>query len=224
MSTITTNSERKTMEKKWLIVGFAWVAGLLLAATPAWAQKPPPPPPQLQSTSTYAAKFICGVQGDSDITHIPDAQAGRYSTKINVHNNTGFLINFRKKFIQLNGGFGFRQGETEQFEIPIDPKAKVFESLKEDQAMEVVCRDIYHKLNISFLPPATPPYIEGFVILEVYFTVSPGRPIVPPPDPLDVEGIYTYKGDLPGPANATASGVSIEVVVYPAKNNGHILH
>lgn len=160
------------------------------------------------TTNTYAAKFICGVQQDNDITHVPDAQAGRYSTKINVHNNTGAQINFRKKIIQLSGG-----------ERPIDPQIKVFENLQGDQAMEVVCRDIYQHLKIP--TGKIPPYIEGFVILEVYFLLPYGRSIGPPPaDPLDVVGIYTYKGDLPSTPGA---GASIEVVVYPAKNNSHIL-
>src|SRR5687768_13074048 len=63
-----------------------------------------------QGTDTYAAKFICGVQQDRDVTHVVDAQAGRYASKINVHNNTGMVINFRKKIIRLRGG-----------EIPIAP-------------------------------------------------------------------------------------------------------
>ena len=55
-------------------------------------------------TNTYAAKFICGVQPDASLQAVPDAQAGHYSTKINVHNNTGVVIKFRKKIIQLKGG------------------------------------------------------------------------------------------------------------------------
>jgi hypothetical protein len=64
--------------------------------------------------------------------------------------------------------------------------------------------------------------LEGFVIFEVYYNPDTQKP--PPPDPLDVVGVYTYKGDQPGPTGSTGSGVSIEVVVYPAKNNVHILH
>jgi hypothetical protein len=44
------------------------------------------------------------VQRDAALVAVPDAQAGHYSTKINVHNNTGITINFRKKVIQLKGG------------------------------------------------------------------------------------------------------------------------
>jgi hypothetical protein len=160
-------------------------------------------------TNTYAAKFICGVQPNSNISFMPDVQAGRYSTKINVHNNTGVPINFRKKIIRLNGG-----------EVSTAPTWKSpGESLNADEALEVVCQDIYGYLGIG--PPAQGDgwrYVEGFVIFEVY--ILPKRP-PPPPDPLDVEGVYTYKGDLP--FTTTANGVSINVVVFPAKSNGHVL-
>jgi hypothetical protein len=197
------------METRRLVIGSASLAAALFAVSPARAQTP-----TLQSVSTYAAKFICGVQPDLGINSVPDAEPGRYATKINVHNNTGNAVSFRKKVIRLRGG-----------QAPIDPQFKVLESLKEDEAMEVVCRDIYQHLNINIQPGSPPPYIEGFVIFEVAFPASGGRPLVPPTDSLDVEGIYTYKGDLPATPTSppSGSGVSIEVVVYPAKNNGHAL-
>lgn len=195
---------------------FALVLAGLLADAPAQAQTRTIPTDHvpMQSTNTYAAKFICGVQQDRDITHVLDAQAGRYSSKINVHNNTGVRINFRKKIILLRGG-----------EVPINPTDnKPLERLEEDQAMEVVCLDIYKILNIPIAKGQIPRYIEGFVILEVYY--QPEETPKPPEDPLDVEGIYTYRGELPGTpiASASDSGVSIEVVVFPAKRNGHVLH
>ena len=188
----------------------ALVAAAFLAVSSgreARAQGPVPvPPPQV--TNTYAAKFICGVQLESAITFVPDAQAGRYATKINVHNNTGVLIRFRKKVIQLRGG-----------QVPTEPQAKLdIESLRPDWAMEVVCRDIYQHLNIPINPQVPPPFIEGFVILEV---VQPFHTPAPPPDPLDVVGVYTYRGDLPGTTGG--SGASIDVEVYPAKSNKHVL-
>jgi hypothetical protein len=188
---------------------------IISANRTVWAQV------QMKSTNTYAAKFICGVQPQTDITADPDAQAGRYSTKINVHNNTGMTINFRKKIIQLLGS------RSDIHEVQTDPASKKpLEHLDEDQAMEVVCRDIYDLIPITIPKGSIPPYIEGFVILEVYFNASGGKPIVPPPDPLDVVGVYTYKGDLPGTPTSppNGSGVSLEVVVYPAKSNSHILH
>ena len=85
--------------------------------------------------------------------------------------------------------------------------------------MEVVCRDIYGHLNIPI--PSTggdqiPPYIEGFVIFEVVF----GNPLPNnvPDDPLDVEGIYTYRAEPVG-----TNGVSIDVEVFPAKRNRYII-
>jgi hypothetical protein len=172
----------------------------------AQAQVIPVPPPQV--TNTYAAKFICGVQRDGAVSSIPDAQAGRYSSKINVHNNTGVVINFRKKIINLTGG-----GQKKIEPVRINP-----ESLRPDWAMEVVCRDIYQHLQL-LPPPGDPPrYIEGFVILEV---LQPFHTTAPPPDPLDVEGIYTYRGDIPNNPSVVNNGVSISVVVFPAKSNRH---
>jgi hypothetical protein len=84
--------------------------------------------------------------------------------------------------------------------------------------MEVVCRDIYGHLGIPIPPDPTvayPPYIEGFVIFEVAFTPVPTNV---PDDPLDVEGIYTYRAE---PAGTDA--VAIDVTVFPAKRNRYDL-
>ena len=193
----------KSVAKKTTIIGFAWVIGLLLTGSPVQAQVAPVP---TTITNTYAAKFICGVQPDASIKIVPDAQAGNYSTKINVHNNTGIDITFRKKVIQLKGG-----------QNPTPPAWTKFESLKSDYAMEVVCRDIYGHLGIPIYPQVDviPPYIEGFVIFEVAFTPVPSNP---PDDPLDVEGIYTYRAE---PAGTDA--VAIDVQVFPAKRNRYDL-
>jgi len=184
--------------KNSLLIALACALGLLLAAPPAKAQQP-------TVTNTYAAKFICGVQPDANITSMPDAQAGRYSTKINVHNNTGIDIRFRKKVIQLKGG-----------QVPTPPSFKKIEGLGPDWAMEVVCRDIYGHLNIPLSTTQPPPYIEGFVIFEVFFGQPFPSPL--PRDPLDVEGIYTYRSEPAG-----TDGVSIDVEVFPAKSNSYIL-
>jgi hypothetical protein len=177
------------------------LASLLVTAATAEAQNQP------TVTDTYAAKFICGVQKDPNIALVPDAQAGHYSTKINVHNNTGITINFRKKVIQLKGG-----------QVPTAPQFRIDESLGPDWALEVVCRDIYKHLNIAVPPDPNvpyPPYIEGFLIFEVFYQVVPaGAPV----DPLDVEGIYTYRAE---PAGTDA--VSIDVVPFPVKRNKHLL-
>jgi hypothetical protein len=202
----------RNITKKLTLIGFVWVIGMLFTASPARAQDPVPEPtivpiPTLTVTNTYAAKFICGVQPDASIKIAPDAQAGHYSTKINVHNNTGIGIKFRKKIIRLKGG-----------QVPTPPAWTRFESLGSDWAMEVVCRDIYGHLSIPIWPQvdAIPPYIEGFVIFEVVF--SNPLPLSVPDDPLDIEGIYTYRAE---PAGTDA--VSIDVEVFPAKRNRYII-
>ena len=182
--------------------------GLLIAGSLVLAQDIDPIPiPVTTITNTYAAKFICGVQPNASLQAAPDAQAGHYSTKINVHNNTGIEIKFRKKIIPLKGG-----------QNPTPPAWIKFESLKSDYAMEVVCKDIYSHLGIVLPPDGSvlyPPYIEGFVVFEVAFTPLPASV---PNDPLDVEGIYTYRAE---PAGTDA--VSIDVVVFPAKSNRYNL-
>lgn len=185
------------------VLALVSIFGLLVTAATAKAQAP-------TVTDTYAAKFICGVQRDAALTAVPDAQAGHYSTKINVHNNTGINIVFRKKVIQLKGG-----------QNPTPPHFAKIEQLPPNWAMEVVCRDIYGHLNIPVppIPPPPnalpPPYIEGFVVFEVHYQVLPAQP---PVDPLDVEGIYTYRAE---PAGTDA--VSIDVEVFPVKRNRHPL-
>src|ERR1044071_7336789 len=132
------------METRRLLFGYAFILAGMLAAQFVQAQTPPPPSPPSDGseiTNTYAAKFICGVQQDRDITHILDAQPGRYSTKINVHNNTGITITFRKKIIQL------LKNPDLINERPTPPQAKKIDSLKPDEALEVVCRDIYNLVN-----------------------------------------------------------------------------
>jgi hypothetical protein len=194
----------KKLVRRITLLALVSIFSLLVTGATAEAQQPP------TVTDTYAAKFICGVQRDAALTAVPDAQAGHYSTKINVHNNTGLTITFRKKVIQLKGG-----------QIPIAPQFRRDEKLDPDWAMEVVCRDIYGHLGIPVppIPPPPgalpPPYIEGFVIFEVFYQLLPTSP---PVDPLDVEGIYTYRAE---PAGTDA--VSIDVEVFPVKRNRHPL-
>lgn len=202
----------RNIKNKLTIIGFVWIVGLLLTASPVRAQDPVPEPtiapvPTLTVTNTYAAKFICGVQPEASIKVMPDAQAGHYSTKINVHNNTGIDIKFRKKIIPLKGG-----------QVPTPPAWMKFEGLRSDWALEVVCRDIYNHLGIAIYPQVDviPPYIEGFVIFEVVF--SNPLPTSVPDDPLDIEGIYTYRAE---PAGTDA--VSIDVEVFPAKRNRYVI-
>jgi hypothetical protein len=194
---------------KRTLIAFGWVIGLLFAGTTVKAQDDTIPLPSYTVTNTYAAKFICGVQPDASIKIAPDAQAGNYSSKINVHNNSGLTILFRKKVIRLKGG-----------QVPTAPAWTKFHALKSDYAMEVVCRDIYAHLNIPIYPQVDviPPYIEGFVIFEVAFQNPIPATLVIPDDPLDVAGIYTYRAE---PAGTDA--VSIDVEVFPAKRNRYVI-
>ena len=191
----------KSLAKKTISIGFACIIGLLLTSVTVMAQQTG------TVTNTYAAKFICGVQKDPATNIVPDAQAGHYSSKINVHNNTGIGIKFRKKIIPLKGG-----------QVPTAPAWMKLEGLSPDWALEVVCRDIYNHLGIPIWPQvdADPPYIEGFVIFEVYFP-NP-IPTSIPRDPLDVAGIYTYRAE---PAGTDA--VAIDLTVYPAKDNRYVI-
>ena len=200
----------RNITKKTFTIGLAAIIGLLLVGKRVQAQEIDPTPipiPTFTVTNTYAAKFICGVQPDPSIKIVPDAQAGNYSSKINVHNNTGQEIKFRKKVIPLKGG-----------QVPTPPAWTKFESLKSDYGMEVVCRDIYGHLGIPIYPQVDviPRYIEGFVIFEVVFA-NP-LPLNIPDDPLDVEGIYTYRAE---PAGTDAA--SIHIQVYPAKRNRYVI-
>src|SRR6185503_779464 len=153
----------KSFAKKTITLGFACVIGLLLTSVTVMAQQTG------TVTNTYAAKFICGIQKDPSTIIVPDAQAGHYSSKINVHNNTGIGIKFRKKIIPLKGG-----------QVPTAPAWMKLEGLNPDWAMEVVCRDIYNHLQIPIWPQvdAGRPYIEGFVMFAVYF-LNPIRATTP---------------------------------------------
>ncbi len=197
---------------KKTLIAFGCVIGLLLISSPVQAQEIDPVPipiPSYTVTNTYAAKFICGVQPEASIKIMPDAQAGHYSSKINVHNNSGITIQFRKKVIRLKGG-----------QVPTPPAWTKFHALRSDWAMEVVCRDIYSHLGILIYPQVDviPPYIEGFVIFEVAFTNPIPTGTIIPDDPLDIEAIYTYR-----PEPAGTNGVSIDVETFPAKRNKYII-
>jgi hypothetical protein len=165
------------------------------------------PPPLV--TDTYAAKFVCGVAGDTNITHQPDAEAGRYATVVNLFNNTGSTVTFRKKAILLT------LSEHDTAPGPI----KLVESIQDDHALKVTCEDIYYLIGFFHHVNQIPPFMEGYVVFEVF---SPFQTSPPPPDPLDVQAVYTYRSDLPAPTGG--NGVSINVVRYPVTRNAHLLH
>jgi hypothetical protein len=192
------------MEKR--IVGSAIVACWLLIGSPAPAQTR-----VKQVTNTYTAKFVCGVQYGGLLSTGGAELAGRYLTEISISNNTGVPITFRKKVSRLAGG-----------QSPTDPQATAMEMLNPGQAMAVTCLDIYQHLHGRTYSADSE---QGLVVIEVYYV--PAIEPAPPPDPLDVAGTYTYRGDSQenrDPTRVGNSGVSISIVVYSAKGNAHILH
>lgn len=215
------------MRTEQLVLECAFVMGGLLATMAAAQPAPPPAPPPVAQpvvsgriTNTYAAKFICGAQFERELDRIREAESGHYATEIDVHNNSGAPISFRRKIIVLF------QDRDHIGEAPTPPQAKVLHVLKEDEALAIVCRDIYKLpiFSVQIGAGVIPPYVQGLVIIEV---LQPSGAPPPPKDPLDVEGIYTYRGEPPvsgGGVPASDSGVSIDVVVYPAKSNGHVMH
>lgn len=119
---------------------------------------------------TYAAKFVCGERKEGDATSTPEVMSGRYATNINVHNNSGNTVQFRKKLIVLHTGD----------EKPYEPKVLGMYSLRPDQAMAADCRDL----------GASGAFTEGFVVLEL---LAPLEPIKKVDDPFDVVAVYTSR-------------------------------
>jgi hypothetical protein len=99
----------------------------------------------------YPAKIVCGLQKKHE-----DVQLARgfYATNINIHNPNDVSVTFTKKLaLTIPPG-----DQTPGKVIPI---AK--DTLGPDEALEVDCADIEHRLFPKGLPG---PYIEGFVVIE----------------------------------------------------------
>lgn len=114
-------------------------------------------------TYMYPAKLICGIQKESHDTRFA---RGFYATSINVHNPNDALATYTKKLALSIPPGAEKPGA-------ILPIAK--EHLGTDEAMEIDCEDIAHRLFSSGLPA---PLIEGFVVIESDSS-------------LDVTGVYT---------------------------------
>jgi hypothetical protein len=112
----------------------------------------------------YAAKFICGVQGDRDDLRLA---RGLYATEVNIHNPNDFLVRISKKKLALT----YPPGEQRPGEVlNLEPHG-----LKPDTAVAVDCLHVRNKLFGGTLPA---PYITGFLIVQS--TAS-----------LDVTAVYT---------------------------------
>ena len=83
----------------------------------------------------YAAKFICGVQGDRDDLRLA---RGLYATEVNIHNPNDFLVRISKKKLALT----YPPGEQRPGEVlNLEPHG-----LKPDTAVAVDCLHVRNKL------------------------------------------------------------------------------
>jgi hypothetical protein len=103
------------------------------------------------TTYMYPAKIVCGLQKKHEDVRLA---RGFYATNINIHNPNEVSVTFTKKLaLTIPPG-----DQTPGKVIPI---AK--DTLGPDEALEVDCADIEHRLFPKGLPG---PYIEGFVVIE----------------------------------------------------------
>ena len=105
----------------------------------------------MTTTYMYAAKVVCGLQKNREDIRLA---RGFYATNINIHNPSEAGAIFSKKLaLTIPPG--------DQTPGKILPIAK--DNLGPDEALEVDCEDLHHKLFPSGFPS---PYIEGFVVIE----------------------------------------------------------
>jgi hypothetical protein len=136
-----------------------------------------------QSTSTYteyAAKFVCGVPTATNLAAgvVENAQ---YSTSINIHNPNLFTTDAPISFLE-KAVIAHTHGVT-----LIAPSAFLQDSLPNDYAETLGCNNI--RILLGKGAPASPAFIEGFVVL-----------VVPPasnPNQLDVTAVYTSSNNPP---------------------------
>jgi hypothetical protein len=140
-------------------------------------------PLSAQSTSTYteyAAKFLCGVPTGTLLTTDTVGNA-EYTTSINIHNPNLFTadppISFLKKAVRAKV-----EGST-----PLAPSAFTQDSLANDYAEYIDCTTI--RTILGSASPASPAFIEGFLVIVVPPASSPNQ--------LDVVGVYTSSNNPP---------------------------
>jgi hypothetical protein len=152
-----------------------------------------------QSTSTYSeysAKFLCGVPTANNLAEgvIENAQ---YSTSVNIHNPNVFTsdapLSFLKKAVIARP-----EGVA-----MIPPSAFRQDSLPNDYAESVGCAVIRGMLGKA--APASPAFIEGFVVI-----------IVPPansPNQLDVTAVYSSSNNPP--TSLQVVPIAVRVITPP---------
>jgi hypothetical protein len=115
------------------------------------------------ATYMYSAKIVCGLQKNREDVRLA---RGFYATDINIHNPSDAGAIFTKKLaLTIPPG--------DQTPGKVLPIAK--DKLGPDEALEVDCEDLRHKLFPGGFPS---PYIEGFVVIESNLS-------------LDVTAVYT---------------------------------
>jgi hypothetical protein len=133
----------------------------------------------------YAAKFICGLQGDQDDLRLTE---GLYGTEINVHNPNEQVVLLKKKL-----ALTFPPGDQRPGKIfPLGE-----DRLKPDQALAVDCNHVREKLFANGFP--APGYITGFIVIES--TAS-----------LDVTAVYTTAALNKGGDVVGQRGIEVEQI------------
>jgi hypothetical protein len=148
------------MRRTYLFVSILFVVAMLLVTLtinqrPVGAQVPPLP-------FQYAVKFVCGKSPGPGQQQV--VATGNYFTAINVHNPFNDTVKFRKKIAVA---------------LPNEKAGKVspfFDvALKDDQALEIDCDDIYKHMHMNQT------FLKGFVVIESKTE-------------LDVVAVYTAAG------------------------------
>ena len=130
---------------------------VLLVALPARAQQPNLP-------YNYTAKIVCGTQREG-----PGVVPQAYMTTVNVHNpSDSVAIFFKTLLVTLPPGA----------QRPAPPQKPTYtDTLRPQWGLATDCTDLRRRY------PNTPPFIEGFVLLQSRIS-------------LDVVAVYTVPGGI----------------------------
>lgn len=133
------------------------LSATLVTCSPARAQ-------QLSARYDYAAKVVCGAQREAQGV-VPQ----NYMTTVNVHNPSDSLAVFLKVLLVT-----IPPGQQR----PVAPSRPLFvDSLRPQNGLATDCADLRKRY------PNTPPFFEGFVLLQSRVS-------------LDVVAVYTVPGGI----------------------------
>lgn len=155
---------------------------------------------------SYAAKFICGPQTQSQIKPTnpdlrnpqePPVKLGNYATAVNIHNPQRSQTKILKKVV-------IARPEPDQGK----PTEKVSDVLIPDGAMEVDCQEINNLLvRAQQIPPDDNNFRKGFLVIE-----SSAE--------LDVVAVYTANTDAASLTESSVSqpqGMTMDVEYIPVR-------